>query len=75
MDLLSDDDKKLAVQTFMKCGKSSVTEGSGSQLIEKLLDQQYDGYSSIPNLRPDYDYVQTMINPRIDLGIIVLADV
>ena len=59
----------------MKCGKSLETEGSGSQLIEKLLNQQYDSYIGFQNLQTSYDYVQTMINPRIYKGMITLADV
>ena len=38
MDLLTDDAKRRAVELFLTCGKSSVTEGSGSQFIEKLVE-------------------------------------
>lgn len=56
MDLLTDE-KKLAAETFMKCGRSSVTDGSGDQLIEKLVDAQYESFRTIQNLQPDFDYV------------------
>ena len=29
MELLKDKDKRLAVETFIKCGKSSITDGTG----------------------------------------------
>ena len=38
MDLVTDVDKRRAVELFLKCGKPSVTEGSGSQFIDKLVD-------------------------------------
>ena len=39
MDLLIDAKKRLAVEIFLKCGKTPVTEGSGSQFIQKLVDE------------------------------------
>ena len=38
LDLLNYESRK-AVETFFKYGKSSVTDGSGEKLIEKLVDQ------------------------------------
>ena len=74
LDLLTDESKQ-AVETFYKYGKSSVTDGSGDQLIEKLVDQQYDVYNSFENIQPNYSYVQIIENPKVEDGLIALADV
>ena len=49
-DLLTNDDKKLAVATFNKFGKSSIDERSSERFIDDLVDVQYDGYKSTQNL-------------------------
>lgn len=38
MELLTDDEKKQAVNIFISCGKASVTDSTGGQFIEKLND-------------------------------------
>ena len=74
IDLLTGE-KRLAVETFLKYGKSSKNDCTSEQFIDKLVDQQYAGFSSFRNLQPDYSYVQFIENPDIENGYIALADV
>lgn len=76
LDLLNNDGEKLeAVKTFIAYGRSSVANCSGDEFVQKLVERQYDSYSSIKNLQPEYSYAQYIENPKIENGLITLADV
>ena len=73
MGLLKNEEKVLAVQTFLKFGQSSITLGSSDKMIDELMEKQYDGYRSIKKLTNSL-YVQVIEYPSIQNAQMTLAD-
>ena len=74
MSLLKNEEKVLAVQTFLKFGQSSKTLGNSDKMIEQLMEKQYDAYRGIEKLMDNSSYVQVIEHPSIPNTQMTLAD-
>ena len=74
MSLLKNEEKVLAVQTFLKFGQSSITLGNSDKMIEQLMEKQYDAYRGIEKLMDNSSYVQVIEHPKIPNAQMTLAD-
>ena len=74
MSLLKNEEKVLAVQTFLEFGQSSITLGNSDKMIEQLMEKQYDAYRGIEKLMDNSSYVQVIEHPSIPNAQMTLAD-
>ena len=74
MSLLKNEEKVLAVQTFLKFGQSSITLGNSDKMIEQLMEKQYDAYRGIEKLVNISSYMQVIEYPSIENAQMTLAD-
>lgn len=49
-------EEKLAVQTYLRYGKSSITDCTSEDLIESLVDKQYEGFKCVEKIENVAEY-------------------